>query len=52
MKLPDIIVLSGVAGIGYGFWLIHPSLTFLSVGGAVLWFGVYLYRKPAVKAKE
>lgn len=47
MKLPDVLVLSGITGIGYGLWLVHPALTFISVGSAVLWFGVYLYRKPA-----
>jgi hypothetical protein len=51
MKLPDVLVLAGVAAVGYGCWLVHPSLTFLSVGGAVLYLGIYLHRKPA-KAKE
>jgi hypothetical protein len=51
MRLPDFLVLAGIAGIGYGCWLVHPSLTFISVGAAAVYFGIYLHRKPA-KAKE
>lgn len=45
MKLPDLLVLSGLAGIGYGCWMVHPSLAFVSVGGAVVYIGIYLHRK-------
>lgn len=51
MKLPDFVVIAGLSAVGYGLWLLHPSLTFICVGGAVLYFGIYLHRKPA-KAKE
>jgi hypothetical protein len=51
---PDALVLLGLAGVGYGFWLLHPSLTFLSVGGVMLYLGICLYRKrtPGQANKE
>ncbi len=52
MRLPDVLGLAGLAAVGYGCWLLHPSLTFLCVGGVAMWLGIYLHRKQAAKAKE
>lgn len=45
----DALVLTGFSGIGYGLWLIYPPLTFLAVGSACVFVGVWLQRRSARK---
>jgi hypothetical protein len=41
----DALVAVGLGSLGYGFWLVHPSLMFLGVGAAVLYLGIWTYRR-------
>ncbi len=49
--LPDALVVSGVATIAYGAWLIHPAAGFVVGGLLLLGMGI-ASSKAGVKAAE
>lgn len=52
MRSPDVLCVAGLAMIGYGLWIVHPSLMLVVMGGVLVSVGVWSHIRSTRTKQE
>lgn len=52
MRVSDALCVVGIGMIGYGLWLVHPSLMWTGIGSAIVYLGALRHSVLSERTKQ